>query len=87
MLSFNYNRTSNVFLDVNVGVKNHNFKFPLILDEYNVMIIVQKLKFKHEFTSAFNVECLHSSLKAKLLMHNSARAKMQKHVYVAYKVI
>ena len=51
------------------------------------MIVVQKLKFKHEFSSAFNVECLHSSLKARLLMHNSARAKMQKHVYVAYKVI
>ena len=42
MLSFEYNRTSNVFIDVNVGVKNHNFKFPLILDKYNIMIVMQK---------------------------------------------
>ena len=67
MLSFEYNRTSNVSVDVNVGVKNHNFKFPLILD--------------------INVNCLHSSLQAKLLMHNCARAKNEKHVFVAYKVI
>ena len=52
MLSFNYNRMSSVFVDVNVGVKNHNFKFPLILDKYNIMIVQQKLKFKQEFTSA-----------------------------------
>ena len=44
MLSFEYNRTSNVFIDVNVGVKNHNFKFPLILDKYNIMIVMQKKK-------------------------------------------
>ena len=42
MLSFEYNRTSNVFVDVNVGVKNHNFKFPLILDKYNIMIVIEK---------------------------------------------
>ena len=43
MLFFEYNRTSNVFVDVNVGVKNHsNLKFPLILDKYNVMIVMQK---------------------------------------------
>ena len=78
MLSFEYNRTSNVFFDVNVGVKNHNFKFPLILDEYNIMIVMHKLKFMQEFTSAINVECLHISLQAKLLMHNCARAKNAK---------
>ena len=78
MLSFNYSRTPNVFVDVNVGAKNHNIKFSLILDEYNIMIVMQKFKFKQEFTSAFNVECLHSSLQAKLLMHNSARAKKKK---------
>ena len=54
MLSFEYNRTSNVFVDVNVGVRNHNFKFPLILDKYSIMIM-QKLKFMQEFTSAINV--------------------------------
>ena len=37
MLSFDYKRTSNVFADVNVGVKNHNFKFPLILDKNNII--------------------------------------------------
>ena len=83
MLSFEYNRTSNVFVDVNVGVNNPNFKFPLILDKYNIMIVMQKIKSMQEFTSAFNVECLHSSSQAKLLMHNCARAKMQKHVFVA----
>ena len=31
-----------------------------------------------EFTSAINVACLHSSLHAKLLMHNCARAKHAK---------
>ena len=72
---------SYVFVDVNVGVKNHNFKFPLILDKYNIMIVMQKLKFMQKFTSAINVECLRSSL------HNCARAKMQKHVLVANKVI
>ena len=30
----------NVFVDVNVGVKNHNFKFPLILDKYNIMMVM-----------------------------------------------
>ena len=40
-----------------------------------------------EFTSAINVECLHSSLQAKLLMHKCARAKMKKHVFIASKVI
>ena len=58
MLSFNYNRVSNVFVDVNVGVKNHNFKFLLILDKFNIMIVKQKLKFKQEFTSVVTAECL-----------------------------
>ena len=78
MLSFEYNRTSNVFVDVNVGIKNHNFKFCLILDTYKIMIVMQKLKFIQEFTSAINVQCLHSSLRTKLLMHNCARAKHAK---------
>ena len=81
-----YNRTSNVFVDVNFGVKNHNFKFSPILDKYNIMIVTQKLKMQ-EFTSAINVECLHSSLRAKLLLHNCTRKKYKKHVFVACKVI
>ena len=39
---------------------------------------MQKLKFKQEFTSAINVDCLHCSLQTKLLMHNCARAKNTK---------
>ena len=78
MLSFEYNQTFNVFVDATFGVKNHNFKFPPILDKYNIMIVMQKLKFMQEFTSAINVECLHSSLQAKLLMHNCTRAKNAK---------
>ena len=76
MLSFDHNRKSNVFVDVNVGVKNHNFEFPLILIKYNSMIVKQKLDFMQKFTSAISVECLHNSLQAKLLMHtcNCARA-------------
>ena len=94
MLSFDWSRTSNVFVHVNVGVKNHNFEFLLILDEYTIVIVMQKLKFMQEFISAINVECLHNSLLClhnsllvKLLMLNCARAKMQNHVFVAYKVI
>ena len=75
MLSIDYDRTSNVFFDVNVGAKNHNFNIPLILDKYNIMIIVHKINFMQEFTFSINVECLHSSLRAKLLMHNCASAK------------
>ena len=41
-VSIDYDRTSNVFVDVNVGAKNHNFNFPLILDKYNIMIEMQK---------------------------------------------
>ena len=82
MLSFDYNRTSNVFVDVYVGVKNHNFQIPLILNKYNIMTVIQKLKFKQEFTSAINVECLHSNLQAKLLMRNCARAKKCKTMFL-----
>ena len=78
MLSFDYNRTSNVFVDVYVSVNNHNFKISLILDKYNIMIVMQKLKFIQEFTSATNVECVHSSLQATLLINNCARAKNAK---------
>ena len=49
MLSLEYNQTINVFVDVNVGVKNHIFKFPLILDKYNIVIVMQKLNFMQEF--------------------------------------
>ena len=35
MLSIDYNRTSNVFVDFNVGAKNHNFNIPLIFDKNN----------------------------------------------------
>ena len=78
MLSIRYDRTSNVFVNVNVGAKNHIFNIPLILEKYNVMIKLQKLKIMQEFTSTINVEYLHSSLQAKLLIHNCARAKHAK---------
>ena len=81
MLSCEYNRTSNVFVDVNVKVKNHNCTFPLILDKYNIMIVMQKLKIMQEFTSANSVEGLHSSLQAKLLMHNRTHAGNAKTCY------
>ena len=74
MLSIDYDRTSNVFVDVNVGAKNHNFNIPPILYKNNIMIAMRKLKFMQEFTFAINVECLHNSLQAKLLMHNCERA-------------
>ena len=66
MLSIDYNRTSDVFIDVNVGGKNNNFKFHLILDKDNIMVVMQKIKCKQELTFAINVECIHSSLQAKL---------------------
>ena len=34
-------RTSNVFVDVYVGIKNHNFNTLLILDKCNIMIVMQ----------------------------------------------
>ena len=42
------------------------------------MIVMQNIKFMQEFTSAINVDCPHSSLQAKLLMHNCALAKHAK---------
>ena len=66
---------SYVFVDVNVGAKNHNFNIPLNLDKYNIMIVKQKLKFIQEFSFVINVKYLQSSLQAKLLMHNCASAK------------
>ena len=78
MLSIDYDRTSNVLVDVNVGAKNNRFNIPLILYKNNILVAMQKLKFMQEFTFAINVECLHSSLQAKLLMHNYARANHTK---------
>ena len=69
---------SNVFVDVNVGTKNNNVNIPLILDKYNILVVMQKVRFMQEFTFVISVECLHSSLHAKLLTHNSARAKHAK---------
>ena len=69
---------ANVFVDVNVGTKNNNVNIPLILDKYNIMVVMRKLRFMQEFTFAINVQCLHSSLHAKLLTHNCARAKHAK---------
>ena len=64
MLSIDESRTSNLFVDVNVGTKNNNVNIPLILDKYNIMVVLQKLRLMQEFTFAINVECLHSSLHA-----------------------
>ena len=70
----------NDFVDVNVGTKNQNFNSPHILDKNNIMIVMQKLKLMQELTFAINVECLHSSLQAKLhvLIHNCSHAKKAK---------
>ena len=46
---------------------------------------MEKLNFMQEFTSATNAECLHTSLQAKLLMHNCAYARHAKTCFVAYK--
>ena len=54
MLSIDYDRTHNVYVDVDVGAKNHNFNIPLTLDKYSIMIVMQKLKFMQEFISAIN---------------------------------
>ena len=59
MLPIDYNRTSNVFVDVNVSAKNHNFKIPLILDKCNIMIIMTKINFMQEFSCAMNVDSCH----------------------------
>ena len=47
------------------------------------MIVMQKLKFMQELTSAINAECLHSSLQAKLLMHVY---KCNKHRSMIYRI-
>ena len=73
MLSIAQNRTSNVFADVDGN--NHNFNILLILDKNNIMIVMQKSKFMQKFTFSINVECLYSSLQAKLRMYKCARAK------------
>ena len=79
-LNVTFRLRSNVtrIVNVNVCAKQHNFNIPQSLDNYNVIIILQNLKFMKEFTSTINVEYLHSSLQAKLLMHNCARAKHAK---------
>ena len=65
MLYIDYDRTANVFVDVNVGTKNHNSTFLNFFDKNNIMIEVQILKFMQEFIFSINVECLHSSLQEK----------------------
>ena len=64
--------------DVNVVAKTHNFNIPLILDKFYNMIEMQKIKLMQEFTSTINIECLYSSLQAKLLKRNCARAEYAK---------
>ena len=76
---------SNVFVDVNVAAMNYNFNISLILDTYNIMIVMQKIK---TCAGLFSVGCLHSSLQAKPLMHNCECANvlnMLKRVFIAYK--
>ena len=48
---YRLDRTSNVFVDVHVGQKNHNFNIPLILDKYNIMIVMQQLLHFASFVS------------------------------------
>ena len=55
-----------------------SFNISLILYKNNIMLAMRKLKFMQEFTFAINVECLHSNLRAKLLMHNCARVNHAK---------
>ena len=74
MLSIKEDRTSNIFVNVNFGAKTHNLNIPLILEKYNIMIVMQKLKRMQEFTSAINIECLHNNMHAKLPMHDCTRA-------------
>ena len=82
MLFIDYDRTSNVFVDVNVGAKNRNFNIPLILDMYNIIIVMQKFKLMQKFIFVINIEGPHSSLQAKLLKRCCARAKHAKHIFV-----
>ena len=70
---------------MSVAAKNLNFNILLVLDKFKIMIVNEKIKLLQEFTSAIKVECLYSSLQAKLQMHNCARAKNAKTCFVAYK--
>ena len=40
-VTIDYDRTTNVLVDINVGSKNHNFNIPLILNKDNIMISMQ----------------------------------------------
>ena len=73
---YDYYRTSNVFVDVDVGGQNRYFSFSLILDKNTTTTVVQKLM--QEFAFTINIECLHSKLLVKLLMHKCLRAKHMK---------
>ena len=74
------------YLSTSMSARRITFSiFLLILEKYNVMILLPKSKFMQKFTFAITVECLHSSLQAKLLMHNCARVKHAKTCFVAYK--
>ena len=44
----------------------------------HIRVVMQKLKFMQEFTFTIIVECLHSNVLAKFLMHNYAHAKHAK---------
>ena len=44
MSSIDHNSTFNIYVDVNVGAKDHSFNSPLILDKYDIIIIMQKKK-------------------------------------------
>ena len=51
---------STYFFNVNVSAKNHIFNSFSNLDTYNMMIVLQKLKFMQEFTFAIDVKCLNT---------------------------
>ena len=40
-----------------------------------------------EYTLAINIECVHGSLQAKLLMHNCAHAKRTKTCFCSIKIV
>ena len=61
------------------------FNSPLILDYDSIMVVMQKLNRMQEFTSAIDVECLHSNLQAKLPMHGCTRAKHAQTCFLANK--
>ena len=51
---------STYFFNVDVAAKNHIFNSFSNLDTYNMMIVLQKLKFMQEFTFAIDVKCLNT---------------------------